>query len=284
MATGLPYREASVVRFSVDQPEQAEELYKHPAAVWAVATNRELTTLASTDYQGTLIVTPLGGGERKVYDKEFSRWTRALKFSPDGKQLVAGNEAGTLFVWALDQGKSASQKELGSGQIMSFAFSPSGNRLAIATGSGKLHVVAWPSLEGVKEFAIGDQPLWSVVFADNDEQLWVGSSDGKVRRVRLNGEPEEVGKLNDWVTSLAPLPSGGVLAVSLRGQIKRGASKDAKELSDWATGPNGMWCALSVPGERIVVGTRKRGPAIFQTVGQLKYAGKEPSDSAGESK
>ncbi len=284
LATGLPYREGSVVRFAVDKPEEVEELYKHPAAVWAVATSPDSATVASTDYQGTLAIKPLAGGEVKFFDKAFARWTRALAFSPDGKLLAAGNEAGAVFAWSLESGQVSATKDLASGQVFALAFSPSGNRLAVATGSGKLQVVNWPSLEPVKEIVVVDQPLWSVAFAGNDDLLWVGGADGVVRKVPLEGAAVEVGKLNDWVTALASTAGGGVIAVSLKGQIKRASHGGATSLSDWATGPNGIWDVMTVGDDLVVAATRKGGPAIFQTVGQLKYAAKESAEAQAGSK
>ncbi len=275
LATGMPYREGSVVKFSGENPDEAKELYRQPAAVWAVATSPDKSTLASTDFQGSLAVTPIAGGETKHFDKAFAKWTRAISFAADSKHLAAGNEAGTLFAWSVSEGKAIESRDLGAGQIMSMAFNPSGDTLAVATGSGKLLLVKWPSLEAIKEFAVGNQPLWSVVYGNNN-LVWVGSADGSVRRISTEGgEPVEIAKLNDWVSSLSTLPGGGLVAVSMRGQVKRSSEADPKTLLDWAEGPKGMWGVLAINSDRIVVATRKLGPTILQSVGQMQYVAKD---------
>ena len=106
LATGMPYREGSVVQFSGENPDEAKELYRQPAAVWAIACSPDKSTLASTDFQGSLAVTPTVGGETKHFEKAFIKWTRAIAFSADSKQLAAGNEAGTLFAWSIGEGKA----------------------------------------------------------------------------------------------------------------------------------------------------------------------------------
>ena len=275
LATGMPYREGSVVKFSGENPDDAKELYRQPAAVWAVATSPDKSILASSDFQGSLAVTPVAGGETKHFDKAFAKWTRAIAFAADSKHLAAGNEAGTLYAWSVSEGKAIGSRDLGAGQIMSMAFSPLGDTLAVATGSGKLLLVKWPSLEAIKEVVVGNQPLWSIVYGSNN-LLWVGSADGSVRRISTEGgDPVEIAKLNDWVSSLSALPGGGLVAVSMRGQVKRSSEADPKTLTDWAEGPKGMWGVLAINSDRIVVATRKLGPTILQSVGQMQYVAKD---------
>ena len=283
LATGMPYREGSVVKFSSENPDDAKELYRQPAAVWAVASSPDKSTLASTDFQGSLAVTPTAGGETKHFEKAFVKWTRAIAFSADSKQLAAGNEAGTVFAWSIGEGKAIGSRDLASGQIMSLAFSPSGETLAIATGSGKLHLVKWPSLEAIKEVAVGTQPLWSVVYGSNN-LLWVGSADGSVRRIPSEGDPVEIAKLNDWVTALSTLPGGGLVAVSMRGQVKKSSDTDPKTLLDWAEGPKGTWDVFAINSDRIVFATRKLGPTVMQSVGQLQYVAKDAETKKAERK
>ena len=283
LATGMPYREGSVVKFSSENPDDAKELYRQPASVWAVASSPDKSTLASTDFQGSLAVTPTAGGETKHFEKAFAKWTRAIAFSSDSKQLAAGNEAGTVFAWSVGEEKVIGSRDLASGQIMSLVFSPSGETLAVATGSGKLHLVKWPSLEAIKEVAVGTQPLWSVVYGTNN-LLWVGSADGSVRRIPSEGDPVEIAKLNDWVTALSTLPGGGLVAVSMRGQVKRSSDADPKTLLDWAEGPKGTWDVFAINSDRIVVATRKLGPAVMQSVGQLQYVAKDAETKKAERK
>jgi len=274
LATGMPQKEGSVVRFSGANPDNATELYRQPAAVWAVATSPDKSMLASTDFQGSLAVTRIAGGEAQHFSKAFTNWTRALAFTKDSKQLVAGNESGIVFAWSIIETKSITSRDLGTGQIMSLAFSPSGEQLAVATSSGKLHLLKYPSLETVKVIEVGSQSIWSVIYGDND-LLWVGIADNTVRRISSDGASLEIAKLNDWVTSLSRLPGGGLVAVSMKGQIKRSSDSDPKSLSEWAVGPKGAWGVYAISSDRIVVATRTLGPAVLHSVGQLEYVAKD---------
>jgi hypothetical protein len=284
LATSMPHREGAVVKFSAENPDEAKEIYRHPSAVWAVATSPDKSTLASTDFHGNLAITPISGGETKQFEKAFVRWTRALAFGPDSKHIAAGNEAGTVFVWSIAEGKSTSNRDLASGQIMSMAFSPNGEQLAVATGSGKLHIVKWPSLEAIREVAIGDKPIWSVTFGTSNDLLWVGCADGTVKRVAKEGDPTDIAKLNDWVTSITSLPGGGLVAVSMRGQIKRSSKPDPKSLTEWAVGPKGIWDVKAIDSDRILVATQKLGPTMLQSVGQVQYIAKDAATKAAERK
>lgn len=284
LGSSLPHREASVVKFSSENPDDAKELYQHPAAVWAIATSPDKTTLASTDFHGSLAITPIAGGETKHFTKAFDRWTRALAFGPDSKHVVAGNEAGVLYVWSIAEGKSTVSRDLGSGQIIALAVNPAGDSVAVATGSGKVHVVKWPSLEAVREVTLGDKPIRSIAYSSTSDALWAGGSDGTVKRISKEGEVSEIAKLNDWVTALTSLPGGGLVAVSMRGQVKRSSKADPKSLTEWATGPKGVWDVKALDSDRIVVATQKLGPTVLQSVGQVQYIAKDAATKEAERK
>ena len=283
LATGMPHREGSVVQFSNENPDEAKELYRQPAAVWAIAASPDKSSIASTDYQGSLAIGSIATGEAKHFPKAFATWTRALAYAADSKHLAAGNESGTLFAWSIAEAKAIGSRDLASGQIMSVAFSPNGESLAVATGSGKLHLVKWPSLESIKEVAVGTQPLWSVAYGNNN-LLWVGSADGTVKRIAAEGEPVEIAKLNDWVTSLSSLPGGGLVATSMRGQVKRSSEADPKKLLDWGAGPKGVWGATAVTPDRLILATRSLGPSVLQSVGQVQYVAKDLETKKAERK
>ena len=283
LATGMPHREGAVAKFSDENPDDAKELYKQPAAVWAVATSPDKSMIGSTDYQGNLAISSISSGETKHFPKAFTSWTRAIAFAADSKHMAAGNESGTVFAWSVGEEKSIASRELASGQIMSIAFSPNGETLAVATGSGKLQLVKWPTLESIKEVTVGTQPLWSVVYGNNN-LLWVGGADGTVKRIASDSEPVEIAKLNDWVTSLSTLPGGGLVAVSMRGQVKRSSEADPKKLLDWAAGPKGAWGVHAINSDRIVVATRSLGPSVLQSVGQLQYVAKDLETKKAERK
>jgi hypothetical protein len=284
LATSMPHREGSVVQFTADNPDDAKVLYKQPAAIWVTATSPDKSSLASADFHGTLAITNLKAGETKLFDRAFGRWTRAMAFSADSKHLIAGNEAGTVFAWNVQEEKASSSRDLGSGQIMAVAFHPSGELVAAATGSGKLQILKWPSLETVKEVGLSDKPLWSVTYSGDGNLIWVGSSDGTVKRIPQTGDPNEIAKLNDWVTALTTLPGGGLVAVSMRGQIKRSSKLDPDSLTEWATGPKGLWDVKALDSDRIVVATQKFGPTTLQSVGQVQYLAKDAATKAAERK
>ncbi len=69
-----------------------------------------------------------------------SYWVRALAVSPDGRQLVSGDEKGNLRLWDAATGKARGSYKTGL-VVQSVAFSRDGRRLAVALWDGTIGIV-----------------------------------------------------------------------------------------------------------------------------------------------
>ncbi|MCP5082011.1 MAG: WD40 repeat domain-containing protein [Alphaproteobacteria bacterium] len=69
-----------------------------------------------------------------------SYWVRALAISPDGAQLISGDEKGKLRIWDAATGKRLNSYETGL-VVQSVAFSADGQRLAVALWDGTIKIL-----------------------------------------------------------------------------------------------------------------------------------------------
>lgn len=69
-----------------------------------------------------------------------SYWVRALAVSPDGRQLVSGDEKGNLRLWDAATGKAIGSYKTGL-VVQSVAFSRDGSKLAMALWDGTIGIV-----------------------------------------------------------------------------------------------------------------------------------------------
>lgn len=122
-------------------------------AIWDVATGRTVRTISAQS--------PIS----------------SVAFSPDGKWIVSGSDAGT-DIWDVGTGQLVRQMQNDSYALRSVVFSPDGK--SIATGShGKL--ILWDAMSGkqTREFDIGNSYLSSVAFSP-DSKLVAGGTTGTV--------------------------------------------------------------------------------------------------------
>lgn len=284
MAQGLLLRSAPVVRWKASQPEQAEVLYEHPASVWAVIASP--TVVCSADYRGNLAVMQRPGGEMKMHEGVFQRWTRAMVLSPDGTLLVAGNEAGNLFVWSLQGDAIQSTKQLESQQIYDLAFAPAGDVIAVASGGGQVQIVTWPALEVRQTIKLGEQPVWSVAFADDGATLIAGGSDRTLWRVPLSGEPQgvEIGKTSDWVTSITKIPAGGGYAVGTLSGVLYTIPPAADQVRELGKFSSGIWDLGAASANSLLVATRKQRIGLVGRSWSILYQQPETASTAAAEK
>ena len=111
------------VLFSPDATMLAVDTQKNAQSgirVWEIETGRKLLTKSGFD----------------------AYWTRALAFSPSGKYLASGGEAGNLRVWDISEGESVIWETYPTG-IQALAFSPNGDYLAVALWDTTIQVLHW---------------------------------------------------------------------------------------------------------------------------------------------
>lgn len=80
-------------------------------------------------------------GSEEWHQKGFaSYWVRALAVSPDGAQLISGDEKGNLRIWDAGTGKRLSSYKTGL-VVQSVAFSADGQQLAVALWDGTIKIL-----------------------------------------------------------------------------------------------------------------------------------------------
>jgi WD40 repeat protein len=73
--------------------------------------------------------------------------TRAMRFSPDAKRIVTGDEWGSVKVWALKQERPLFERKAHDGIVRVAGFSPDGTRLCSGGGEDG-GVKLWEAKEG----------------------------------------------------------------------------------------------------------------------------------------
>ena len=140
---------------------------------------------------------------------------RNLDFSPDGKQIAAGNEDGTASVWDLATGKEERVLPGHAGDVFSVAFYPDGRKLLTAGEDG--HAILWNVSDGKKLLTIdaGSQIYAAVLSPQADiiatamhgeTLLWDASTGRRIAGFTANAR---------YALSVAFSPDGNTLAVGL---------------------------------------------------------------------
>lgn len=140
----------------------------------------------------------------------------SMAISADGRQVVAGDDAGTLKIWDMSQpeptARSIGRKH--DGRITSVAIS--GRGAIASTGvDGTVNVLA-PDGTEVAHITVGAM-VFAVAFHPAGDRLAVGTADGALRLFGLNGVAVSAGPQNprahpDGVMALAYSPDGSLLA------------------------------------------------------------------------
>lgn len=108
----------------------------------------------------------------------------AVAFSPDGKAVVAGSQAG-LFVHGWPKLKRQRRLDSKLAQIHDVAFAPDGKRLLVVGGSpseaGVAELFAWPSGKRLKRIPGHSDVIYAAAWQDDSSRLATVSLDGTVK-------------------------------------------------------------------------------------------------------
>ena len=280
-ADGLLMREASVVQLDRKDLSKTKTLYSHPVSVWAVAATE--SKICSTDYRGNLRLMDRASSEVQARDGIFERWTRAILVSPDGKHLVAGNEAGKLFVLSFEKGEVVQTAELDQQQIYSLAFSPAGDQLAVSNGAGHVHVLSWPALTPVRKLELGQQPVWGAVFTADGQSIVAGGADRKLwlAPIAEGSAANVIMETGDWISAVQKSGDGKTIAVgTLAGQIIVLPS-DGQTASVAGVIPSAVWSVAMPASDLILAATRKHAIASLGQAWEVSFA-QEPQAGGSE--
>ncbi len=124
----------------------------------------------------------------------FSPPITALAFSPDGKQIVAGSQAGVMIVDATS-GDVIKSIDAGMDNVHDVQFAPDANALVVAGGvpaeTGMVQVLQWPTLARQQTLQIHDDVIYKIDFAA-DGSHWVTASGDQVCSVIKTGTEKPV--------------------------------------------------------------------------------------------
>ena len=204
-------------RIGKAEPEARIEGHSGPVAGLALSPDGRL--MASASWDGTARVTPLGGGEARVFTGHAGP-LNAAAFTPDGGAIVTGGHDATIRIAPLGEGHArsiavgspvaglvvAADGEIIAGgadgwlrffaadgthsgevvaaetPIVAVALSPDGRRVAAAGIRGSVALVDRQS-RTVERVLVGPGlPVWSLAFRPGTEELMTGGGDRLVRR------------------------------------------------------------------------------------------------------
>jgi WD40 repeat protein len=173
-----------------------------------------LATLLCLSGEGASLEGPVEGPEYRFALSE-DEWPQCVAFSPDGRKVYAGTNAGKLWTWELK--KKAAPKilrltagRLLSGPVLCVALSPDGRRALAGCADDKVRVVDLEKAEVTHVLRGHRDPVFSVAFSRDGQHALSGSSgratifqwDLKTGRSLHRFQGEEI------VDSLAIAPDG----------------------------------------------------------------------------
>ncbi len=204
----------------------------------------------------------------------------SVAFSPAGRTVAAGDEAGDVVLWDTGTGKRlATLAYSEGGGVRSLAFSPDGKTLAAGNDNGD--VVLWDTVTGKRLATVNDpeefgpysaglRNVYSVAFSPKGKLLAAGDEAGDVvlwdtvtgKRLATVTDPERA-----FAESVAFSPDGKLFA----------AGDDFGDVVLWDTATDSRLATLAVPEEfgALSVGVSS---VAFSPNGKILAAG----DSAGD--
>ncbi len=181
-------------------------------------------------------------------------------FSPDGKQILTGNNDGTLTVWDTETGVHLRTFGDHADAVQSVAFSTVKKRALAASGSSDNTAKLWDTSTGalLTTFPHGDR-VWSVAFSDTGDLLITGGGDltAKLWDVNEGTLLRTFQGHSDWVVSVAYLKQKKrtyVLTASLDRTAKLWNAETGELVRTYTHIAEPWSVAFSPDGERIAAG------------------------------
>jgi WD40 repeat protein/serine/threonine protein kinase len=175
-------------------------------------------TLASSAGNETAVhLWDMATGQEKAPFKGHAKPVHCLRFSPDGRTLASGDEAGTVKLWDLATQQARVTISGPWGSITGLAFSPDGKTMASVRQTESVDI--WDAATGQARARFqGDQGGWnwglSVAFSPDGKILATGNDRGTVKLWdAVTGELRASFKGHtDSVNTVAFFPDGKILA------------------------------------------------------------------------
>ncbi|MBN2495027.1 MAG: protein kinase [Deltaproteobacteria bacterium] len=219
----------SVHLFDMQTGQPLQVLHGHADQVLRAAFDPSGQRLASSSWDGKVLVWELGAGAerppvRSVQGQhEGAVW--GLGFSPDGRFLATAGMDGSLRIWDAATGAAVQRVEAHSAAVLHLAFGPGGDRIATSSRDGSVRLWAFgPRLEPRMRFAgQGWGKGLSSRFSPDGRHLATGWEDGWIRVFRLpDGSPgTEIAAHRAGIWDLAFSADGRQLASGSRDRSAR---------------------------------------------------------------
>ena len=147
--------------------------YQGIVTVWDAETGEETLTLP--DVGGMMGGGMMGGGMMGGMVEISS-----VAFSPDGQQIISGNQDGTVKVWNAVTGQEMLRLKGHAGDVESVAFSPDGQRIISGGQDGTVKV--WDAATGQETLTLKGHKGWvfGVAFSSDGRRIVSGDKDGTV--------------------------------------------------------------------------------------------------------
>lgn len=116
--------------------------------------------------------------------RQFPNWIRYVAWSPDGAQLVGGDDDGTVHMWNAEEGVLLQQLAGHHGTTMGVTWSPDGRRLASSSrGIEVSELLVWDVQRGEQVWSFADPSgiVAGVAWDLSGKLLISGGGDGRLR-------------------------------------------------------------------------------------------------------
>ncbi|WP_296576737.1 c-type cytochrome [Phreatobacter sp.] len=208
-----------ILLWRAGRPEPEGRIEGHTGPIAGLALSPDGRFLASAAWDGTARVTPLAGGEARVFSGHRGP-VNTVAFTPDGRAIVTGGHDATLRVTPLDGATPrsidlglpvaslvvATDGEIVAGgadgrlrilfadgtrvgeiaaaetPIVAVALSPDGQRIAAAGIRGSVALVDRASRRIERVLVGPGLPVWSLAFRPGTDEVMTGGGDRLVRR------------------------------------------------------------------------------------------------------
>lgn len=231
----LMFRPGDVLAWDMAGGNQRKAFEGHDTNVWCVAVTSDGATIATSGYDGKVILWDAAQGKAK-HTLEHKGWVRRVAFSPDGITLAVAGEDGTVKLWNAESGEAKQDIKAHEAAVYGLEFSPDGKQLATA-GIDKL-VKLWNAADGTEQGKLEghEDAVWDVKYSPDGSTIASAGADRTVRIWNSQGQLQAtlVGHSN-WVTSLAFSSDGKQLASGSHDRTARIWNLEpAMKLSDMA--------------------------------------------------
>ncbi|AFY36498.1 WD40 repeat-containing protein [[Leptolyngbya] sp. PCC 7376] len=164
-------------------------LYGHSQAVSGITFNQDGQRIYSVAQDGRLKEWSLEG-ENPIFlsfeDERMKAQLVSLAVSPDGQQVVTGDEEGNMYIWT-SEGKLVSTYDAHNDDILAIAFSPDGKQFATA-GRDKVAKIWDRGGRFITPINGHSDAITDITFSDNGTFIATSSWDNTVRAWSREGK------------------------------------------------------------------------------------------------